>query len=477
MTDTANLALPCIEGSQAQKHVTHNDALRILDTLVQLAVLDRDLTAPPGSPTEGQRWIVKAGATGAWAGHVNAIAAWQDGVWQFSAPRLGWIAFVADEATLVVWNGSAWGDFFATVTSLQNLALLGIGAIADAGNPLSVKLNNTLWTAKTVAEGGDGNLRYKLSKESAAKSLSLLMQNNFSGRAEIGLTGDDDLHFKTSPDGSAWIEALLLDKTSGSTKINSGFYLTGDISPTQITADQNDYNPGGLAGASVLRLSTDARRNLTGLAGGGDGRIVTVVNAGANPLGLKNASASSSASNRFDIGSDLVLNAKQACVLLYDATDTRWKLIAGRKYPAGLFYANRNGTNQTGMTASATSKVAHNNEVADANGWYDAATNYRYQPLEPGYYFAFHAINVPAATSGETPVAQIARNGTVDAGGFYMGSGGPTAGSVTQQVFKLFSMNGSSDYLEANAYLPAGITSVNGTSQFTFWGGFKVGDL
>ena len=89
MTDTANLGLPCIEGSQAQKHVTHNDALRILDTLVQLAVADRDLTAPPGAPAEGQRWIVKATGTGAWAGHNNAIAAWQDGAWQFSAPQTG----------------------------------------------------------------------------------------------------------------------------------------------------------------------------------------------------------------------------------------------------------------------------------------------------------------------------------------------------------------------------------------------------
>ncbi|MGC1467553.1 MAG: DUF2793 domain-containing protein [Pseudolabrys sp.] len=65
MTDTTNLGLPCIEAAQAQKHVTHNDALRILDALVQLAVLDRDLSVPPGSPAEGQRWIVKATGTGA----------------------------------------------------------------------------------------------------------------------------------------------------------------------------------------------------------------------------------------------------------------------------------------------------------------------------------------------------------------------------------------------------------------------------
>lgn len=215
MTDTVNLGLPCIEGSQAQKHVTHNDALRILDTLVQLAVLDRDLTAPPASPAEGQRWIVKTGATGVWAGHADAIAAWQDGAWQFSAPQAGWLAFVVDEGTLVAWNGTAWGDFFATVTSIQNLACLGVGTTADATNPLSAKLNNALFTARTVAESGDGNLRYKLSKESAAKTLSFLFQDNYSGRAEIGLTGDDNFHLKVSPDGATWLEALAINSTTG----------------------------------------------------------------------------------------------------------------------------------------------------------------------------------------------------------------------------------------------------------------------
>ena len=72
---------------------------------------------------------------------------------------------------------------------------------------------------KTVAEGGDGNLRYKLSKESAAKTLSLLMQTNFSGRAEIGLTGDDDLHVKVSADGSTWFEGLSLARASGQVRL------------------------------------------------------------------------------------------------------------------------------------------------------------------------------------------------------------------------------------------------------------------
>ena len=68
---TTHLLLPYILAAQAQKHVTHNEALRLLDGLVQLSVLDRDLTAPPGSPTDGDRYIVGSGAT---AARTRAIA-------------------------------------------------------------------------------------------------------------------------------------------------------------------------------------------------------------------------------------------------------------------------------------------------------------------------------------------------------------------------------------------------------------------
>jgi hypothetical protein len=225
MTDTVNLGLPCIEGNQAQKHVTHNEALRILDTLVQLAVLDRDIAAPPGSPVEGERWIVRASATGAWAGHDNEIAAWQDGAWQFSPPRTGWLAYAVDECVLLAWDGGAWVSAIdaLTPTVLNNMTLLGVGTSADATNPFSTKLNSTLFTAKTEADGGDGNLRYKLNKENAAKTLSLLFQDNFSGRAEIGLTGDDDFHFKVSPDGTAWTDAIVIDKSTGLVTLSQGF--------------------------------------------------------------------------------------------------------------------------------------------------------------------------------------------------------------------------------------------------------------
>ena len=67
MDETPLLKLPYILAAQSQKHVTHNEALRVLDALVQLAVLDKDLATPPGSPAAGARYIIGAAPTGAWS--------------------------------------------------------------------------------------------------------------------------------------------------------------------------------------------------------------------------------------------------------------------------------------------------------------------------------------------------------------------------------------------------------------------------
>lgn len=215
MSETVHLALPYIAAAQAQKHVTHNEALRMLDALVMLAVKDRDLSAPPGSPAEGDRYLVKPTGSGAFAGKDDCIAQYRDGAWAFHAPQAGWIGYVEDEAIFVMFDGEAWIGLLGANLELQNVARLGVGTAADATNPLAAKLNNALWTARYAAEGGDGSLRYKLNKETVADVLSLLFQSGFSGRAEIGLVGDDDLAVKVSSDGSSWTTALTIDRASG----------------------------------------------------------------------------------------------------------------------------------------------------------------------------------------------------------------------------------------------------------------------
>jgi hypothetical protein len=328
MTDTPNLGLPYIDGSQAQKHVTHNEALRILDAAIQIGVLDQTLTAPPSSPAEGERHVVASGATGAWAGQDNTIATWQDGAWAFLAPKTGWCIWSVADSSLFVFDGAAWQSAGGP-SVLDNLAHLGVNTAASSPNLLSIQSNAALFAAIDAAGGGTGDMRLQVSKESSTNTASIFFSDNFSGRAEFGLVGADTFKLKVSPDGSSWTEAFNIDQASGNLTLPRALSLTGVIAPAQITTDQNDYNPAGLAAASVLQISSNAARSVSGLAGGAEGRCLTVINVGSQPVTLLNENASSSASNRLTLGADLTISAKQAAILRYDGTAARWQAIAG----------------------------------------------------------------------------------------------------------------------------------------------------
>lgn len=209
MDETPNLRLPYIMAAQAQKHVTHNEAIRALDAILHLSVRDRDLAAPPGSPIDGDRYIVAAPATGDWTAHENEIAAFQDGAWMFYPPREGWTAWLADENAAVVWDGAAWVAIGSGGGSGSNPAMLGINATADATNRLAVSAPASLFSHE-----GSGH-QIKINKASASDTASTLYQTGFEGRAEMGLTGDDDFHFKVSPDGAAWNEAIVIARDTG----------------------------------------------------------------------------------------------------------------------------------------------------------------------------------------------------------------------------------------------------------------------
>jgi hypothetical protein len=137
-------------------------------------------------------------------------------------------------------------------------------------------------------------------------------------------------------DGSSWNDVALVIQPTDRLGIFNPFpgagldagtsvALSGDISPAQITADKNNYDPTGLAKASVLRLTSDASRTITGLAGGADGRVMIILNVGVNPIVLANQNTSSAAANRFAIGTNLTIGADQSASLIYDATSQRWR--------------------------------------------------------------------------------------------------------------------------------------------------------
>ena len=250
MADSTHLALPYLEAAQAQKHVTHNEALRVLDAVVMLSVLDRDLAAPPGSPAEGDRYLVASGASGAWTGQTGKIAARQDGAWRFCTPAGGWRLWVADEGILLVFDGASW-----TGAATQNAALLGVATTANAANRLAVASPAVLFS-----HAGAG-VQVKLNKSADPDTASLLFQNNWSGRAEIGLIGDNDFAFKTSADGSAFDVGLTLVAGAGGVPRLPSFTVAGLPGAATAGAGALAY-VSDEAGGAVLAFSdgTDWRR-------------------------------------------------------------------------------------------------------------------------------------------------------------------------------------------------------------------------
>ena len=105
---TPKLSLPIMMPAQAQKHVTHNEALELLDTIVQLTLQSAAAVAVPLSPVEGQSWGIGPAASGVWSGQDGMIASWRGGGWMFVAPQDGWLCWSMDDATLKVYSGGSW---------------------------------------------------------------------------------------------------------------------------------------------------------------------------------------------------------------------------------------------------------------------------------------------------------------------------------------------------------------------------------
>lgn len=162
--------------------------------------------------------------------------------------------------------------------------------------------------------------------------------------------------------------------------------LLGDLTPAQITVDQNDYAPTNFADNTILHIDTDADRTITGLAGGTDGRVIVVENIGSFNLTLAHANTSSSAANRFlcPANTAFVVPKNGSVELIYDATAAagvgRWRVIStyntgGLPNPVGTQSA---GTSQTAartdhVHAHEAAHVVHDT-IFDAKGDIVAAT-------------------------------------------------------------------------------------------------------
>ncbi|THD76925.1 DUF2793 domain-containing protein [Thalassobius vesicularis] len=215
---SSRLELPYLEPAQAQKHVTHNEALRKLDMLVQLSVQGFNENTPPALPVTGQVFALGTAPTGDWAGQADMLALREDTGWTFSAPQPGWSATLAGSAEQRIWDGTAWR---IVAGQSQNLDGLGVNTSSDATNRLAVSAPATLLTH----EGADHRLI--LNKAGAGNTASVLFQSGWSGHAEMGLAGSTGFSVKVSPNGTTWTQALTIDPATGNVAAPAGLTVSG----------------------------------------------------------------------------------------------------------------------------------------------------------------------------------------------------------------------------------------------------------
>jgi Protein of unknown function (DUF2793) len=109
--ETGRHHLPLLAVSQAQKEITHNEALVLIDALLHPVAEDR-LSFPP-APIDadiGKCWLVGASAQGAWTGRTDHIAIWIGGGWRFLVPCAGMRLRLLTTGSESFWSGAQWLD-------------------------------------------------------------------------------------------------------------------------------------------------------------------------------------------------------------------------------------------------------------------------------------------------------------------------------------------------------------------------------
>ena len=346
MSDTPLLALPILEASQAQKHVTHNEALLILDAAIQLSVITRDATTPPVSPSDGDRYLLGAAPTGVWVGQGGKLAALQASGWLFATPREGWRLWAEDEDKLLVFDGADWLEIQGAGGAIE-VDLLGINTTADNNNRLAVRSPGVLFSHT----GNDQRL--KINKQAAADTGSLLFQTDFSGHAEMGLAGDNNFHVKVSANGSTWNEALVVDRTTGAVSLPNT--PDGDVYATRsslvIAVGGGLSRPDGTisAAAGLLYLWQVGATELPGLPG--------LVPSGTRTLRHYGAVGDGTANDKVAVLA--ALNSGKAV----DGENRTFGIVGScEPTPAGLALAN---ARLKQLTPSATTRTLHLAGVAD----------------------------------------------------------------------------------------------------------------
>lgn len=163
LTNGPNLGL-VVDGLPGEEHyeaITRR--WRALDAFVFCRVLDKDLTVPPGSPADGDTYIVAGSATGGWLAQDTKLAVWstKQNAWEFHAPREGWFVWVADEDFPYTWTGTVWLSHAGFGSAAKLAADSDTGLTADSNTRLPTQAAVKAYVNSLISGGSSNIMMFK----------------------------------------------------------------------------------------------------------------------------------------------------------------------------------------------------------------------------------------------------------------------------------------------------------------------------
>jgi hypothetical protein len=285
---TPRLGLPELVSGQAVPETTVNDQVRGLEAFAGHAVFkDRDLATPPGSPADGDCYLVAASPTGAWTGNAGNIAYRLNTAWRFYAPFEGCTAWVNDEDVFIGYNGATWSTLSAPSGAYQPLdadltALAGLTSAADklpyfTGSGTAAVTTFTSFARTLLDDADAATMRATLG--TGTGSGDLLAANNLSDLANAA-TARTNLGLGTAATLASDTDTTLSNNSDSrlATQKAVKAYVDGAIAPGG-SASRIDYSDESMALIPISGVGTLTAFGCAATTTGTVGRTSTTTSA------------------------------------------------------------------------------------------------------------------------------------------------------------------------------------------------------
>jgi hypothetical protein len=215
----------------------------------QDSVINATTTAPPVSPSTGDRYLVAATATGAWAGQEDSIAEWDGSAWVFTAPSTGmFTSDDTDSTNILYYSGSAWvNKYFEATTAGAGIAISAFKVSVDyvtAGTGTGLTMVGAGDTAKL---GIDYSTAFN--DEKPVRAQDLASTSNGFGASIIGIEDSAGNIDATTVEGA--LAELASEAAGASISSPDGSITVVNSNPQDGTTIATTFSTSGAADRSI----------------------------------------------------------------------------------------------------------------------------------------------------------------------------------------------------------------------------------